>query len=399
MDTQTESDILERLFGHLDGRAEVLDDGGSENRWPVEQYLDERRFEREMAMIRRQPLPVAHVSQLRDPGDFVTDTICGVPLLLTRSESGEAKAFLNVCRHRGAQLLTEPCGGGLKSIVCPYHAWTYSCAGELTHVPDRKRSFPSLNPKQRGLVELPAAERLGLVWVTLDARAGDPSAPDVDAFLGELAPDLEAYGMERHELYRQDSWTTRFNWKCGVESFLENYHFAVLHRDTAGPIFVHNLGLCDQLGVHFRAIAPKKAIHDLRELDEPEQTLVGNATIMYVLFPFSCLFVEKDHFNLIQLIPETVGTCRVKTTHLVQRKSRYLEKYWDANIELYLSAVREDLDICESMQRGFASGANDAVSFGRNETGCHLYRRCVDEVLGTSSNGSLNGSANGSSVP
>ena len=369
MNSQTESELLERVFAHLDRRRDG-GEAGEESEWPVEQYLDEHRFERELTMIRRQPLPVAHVSQLAEPGDFVTDTICGWPLLLVHTASGESKAFLNVCRHRGAQLVEEPCGSGLKSLVCPYHAWTYSPEGALTHVPDQRRSFPNLKPEQKALVQLPLEERHGFLWVTLDGGIDEGASSRIDEFLGDqLASDLAAYGPAGHEVYKQGSWTARFNWKCGVESFLENYHFAVLHRDTAGPIFVHNLGICDQLGLHFRAIAPKKTIHSLRTLDPAEQTLLGNATIMYVIFPFSCLFVEKDHFNLIQILPEGVDRCRIKTTHLVQRRSRHLEKYWDANIDLYMSAVREDLHICESMQRGFRSGANENVTFGWNEVG------------------------------
>jgi phenylpropionate dioxygenase-like ring-hydroxylating dioxygenase large terminal subunit len=119
----------------------------------------------------------------------------------------------------------------------------------------------------------------------------------------------------------------------------------------------------------------------MRELDEQEQRLLGNATLMYVIFPSSCLFVEKDHANLIQILPEAVDRCRIKTTHMVRRLSPRLVDYWDANIDVYLSAVREDLDVCESMQRGFASAANEHVMFGRNELGCQMYRRCVEDVV------------------
>ena len=57
---------------------------------------------------------------------------------------------------------------------------------------------------------------------------------------------------------------------------------------------------------------------------------------------------------------------------------------YEANIGLFMAAIREDLGVCESMQRGFRSGANADVLFGRNEVGCDAYRRCVEEQLALS---------------
>ncbi len=45
--------------------------------------------------------------QLARPGDFVTATIGEVPIVITRGEDGELRAFANVCRHRGAQVVRE----------------------------------------------------------------------------------------------------------------------------------------------------------------------------------------------------------------------------------------------------------------------------------------------------
>lgn len=383
MDQATQSRLIERVF--------QLEERGPdsaiahESEWPVEYYYDEHRYQRELAMMRRQPVPVAHVSQLREPGDFLTETILGQSVVVVRSHAGDLKAFLNVCRHRGAEVVRESSGSGLKSFVCPYHAWTYDTEGKLAHVPDQRRSFPNLCRDDFGLVELPLEERHGLAWVTVDGRSGEAGSTPVDAFLGEeLDAELESYRIADHPLYKTDSWTTAFNWKTGVESFLENYHFAVLHRATAGRVFVHNLGIYDQLNVHFRAVAPKKNLPELRQSEREQWSIRGTATIMYVIFPFSCLFVEKDHFNLLQILPEGVDRCRIKSTHLVRRLSPHLEEYWDGNIEFFLSAVHEDLDICESMQRGYRSAANTTVTFGRNEIGCHNYRRCIEEMLAAS---------------
>src|ERR1700689_1892895 len=74
---------------------------------------------------------VGHVSQLPGPGSqpAVDPGVGGA--LLVRGEDGALRAFANTCRHRGHELL--PCGEGTqqKMIICPYHAWTYTLAGDL----------------------------------------------------------------------------------------------------------------------------------------------------------------------------------------------------------------------------------------------------------------------------
>ena len=374
---ETQTGLIERIFSLVDAGA--TDFGEVETTWPIEHYFDPQRFEAERTMLEAYPVPIAASSQLQRPGDYVTERAWGKPVVVVRSESGGLNAFFNVCRHRGTELISAPCGNGLRRFVCPYHAWTYSLDGELTNVPDQSGSFPGLDRGERGLRRLTVEERHGLVWVSPAGENGDAM---VRAFLGpELDDEFESAGFGRYVYYREESWAGKYNWKCAVESFLENYHFAVLHRDSTNPIFIHNLGVYDRLNLHFRAIAPKKSIRDLRDLDPSEWELRPHATILYVVFPFSIFFVEKSHFSLLQIIPEEVDLCRVRAIHCVQHERLSLRPFYEANIGLFMAAIREDLGICESMQRGFRSGANTEVVFGRNEVGCHAYRACIEEQL------------------
>ena len=94
-------------------------------RQPVDAYLDQDRFEHEVDRVfKRLPLALALGSELPGPNTYKAVEVLGVPVLLTRSDDGVARAFLNVCKHRGAPLCEEGLGEG-RRLTCPYHAWVY----------------------------------------------------------------------------------------------------------------------------------------------------------------------------------------------------------------------------------------------------------------------------------
>jgi phenylpropionate dioxygenase-like ring-hydroxylating dioxygenase large terminal subunit len=379
MERSTQEELVQRILGHVqDG---TTDTGKDEVRYPVSGYYDPQRFSAEVATIfRRYPTIVAHTSQLPRAGDFVTQTVTGIPLVVVRAASGEIRAFLNACRHRGAELLTAPCGEGLTSLVCPYHAWTYGLDGALRHVPDH-RCFPGVDKERFGLVSLPVEVRHGFVWATVTPRDEGDAGASIASHLGGLDRELASYGYDQYAFYRQESFRRACNWKSGIESFLENYHFAVLHKKSTDYIFLHNTAAVDRIGRHVRFIAPKRSIRTLADPGAEEHGLRSHATILYAVFPNSCFFIEKNVLSLLQVFPETVSETRFLVTHLVSRDSLMLRSHWERNIELFYAAILEDLTICESMDRGLRSGANSDVIFGRGEVGCHLYRQCVQEAL------------------
>jgi carnitine monooxygenase subunit len=392
VDRGAERELLQRALRNA--RDGVTDLAEREERYPVRSYTDPEVLHREKAAIfLRSPLLLAPASQLREPGEFLTASPCGVPTVTMRAPTGQLRAFVNVCRHRGAQLLAEPQGKGLKRIVCPYHAWAYDLDGSLRAVPDEEVCFPNLDRGSMGLVPLPVAERAGFVWLTLkpgDEGAG--AAAEVSEFLGPLEGELGGNGFGDFVVYRQESQRRRFNWKLGVEGFLENYHFAVLHKNSTSRIFVHNVATFDRMDSHIRAVAPKRSIMRLGEADEGEWELGPNVTLLYVVFPNTCIFVEKSHFSMLQVWPIDVEHSEVVITHAVRHDSLRLRSFWDENIRIFMSAASEDLDMCESIQACFAGGANEALTFGRNEVACMMFRQRVDEALAAAEPGRLEGS-------
>ena len=125
---------------------------------PATAYADPAQFQREIDQIfLKVPLLAALSCEIREPGDFMSHTIAGRPLLIVRGDDGKVRTLLNVCRHRGAKVTDEPCGS-VKRFICPYHSWSYDRSGTLDGITGRD-TFGDIDVT--GLVELPTEEIAG----------------------------------------------------------------------------------------------------------------------------------------------------------------------------------------------------------------------------------------------
>lgn len=115
----------------------MLELGAKLSSSPIGAYSDPTLFSKEIEQIvHRRPLPFIASDKIKNTGDFFADEICGIPVVAVRDENGEAKVFLNVCRHRGAKLTTEGSGQNCKKFVCPFHEWSYLLNGKVLEIPD-----------------------------------------------------------------------------------------------------------------------------------------------------------------------------------------------------------------------------------------------------------------------
>lgn len=67
------------------------------------------------------PMMALHSSQLPEPGSFVTVRLNRSEALVTRGKDGKVRAFLNICRHRGAILVKQE-QGRQSRFACPIMA-------------------------------------------------------------------------------------------------------------------------------------------------------------------------------------------------------------------------------------------------------------------------------------
>jgi choline monooxygenase len=193
---------------------------------PARLYTDPRMVEIEReAIFARSWQFLCHVEKLREPGSYVTGELAGKPIAAIRDGAGRVRAFYNVCRHRGHELLKGQ--GSLKLITCPYHAWTYHLDGRLRTARGAEKQ-PEFKSEELCLAEVAVEELCSLVFVNLDVKAR-PLAEQS----GDLAREIESYAPDLGRLTFAHRLTYRIaaNWKAIVDNFLECYHCPVAHKD------------------------------------------------------------------------------------------------------------------------------------------------------------------------
>ncbi len=354
-------------------------------------YTDPDRFEREKRLIfRRLPLMLAASCELRDPGAYKAMEVAGVPVLIVRGKDGAARAFLNVCTHRGA-ILADDCGKASR-FVCPYHGWTFDSTGALVGVASRAE-FGDVDTASRGLRPFPLLEVAGLIWVVLDPD----SSLDIGGFLSGYESMLGEFGLERWHVLDQRTLTGA-NWKLAFDAHLDFYHLPVLHKDSFGPS-ISPKAFYYHWGPHQRLTRPEKPEHRVipshanlfGQAGQPETDWTNEAMMLgeWILFPHVSLnsFYDGGRGVLIsQIFPgETVGTSYTVQTYLMAEEPSAEARAAAQRMADFLAHVVADEDLPTSVrqQRALESGLLPTVCFGRNEGGNQQFHRWIEHILDT----------------
>jgi phenylpropionate dioxygenase-like ring-hydroxylating dioxygenase large terminal subunit len=365
-------------------RTNTRDDGPGVSHTSVEEYYDPARFKREVDLLfRHHPIVVAFSGQVRKPGDFVVHNDTGQPILVTRGTDGVLRAFLNVCRHRSASVEVKPCGSNKRAFVCPYHGWSYDLTGRLVGITDGA-AFGEVDKSKHGLRRLKMAEKYGLIWVVPTALAdGEEASLDIDPYLGALQVDLSGWDMQGWELHSSEPVRPRMNWKLVIDTFLELYHFRYLHPGTVFPLFLDNIATYERMDRHLRMAAAKRTLTELEGQPKESWRILDHAIVLYQLFPNTVLTYTQDHCGVFTSFPVSPDESVMQFSVLVspEEKAKKPESYWQANVDLFATALGEDFAIGESIQRNFRSGANSRQTFGKFEKALAWYHKEVEAAV------------------
>ena len=379
--------VIEKLMKHLDEGTNV--DAGGQVRNPVSAYTSPDIAEREwQSFFQDYPQVLGLSADLPAPRSFFTSTDLGKPILCTRDEDGQFHAFLNVCRHRGAVVESEA-RGEKRQFNCPFHAWGYNHKGELTAVP-KETHFGPVDRSCHGLIALPAEERYGILWVH-----PDPSGElDANSLLGDLAPEFEAWRLERYVHHGGTTYPSAMNWKLAIDTFGETYHFNTLHRDTLAETFYGNVQLYDTYARNHRMMLCMKNIETLRDQPREEWDVRRAAMPVYYLFPNVQLIIGMGGPTLVRIYPDGDNPHKcisqisfyvdpqilaaMEDPELAQRYRNVTER-----MEGFAGVIRdEDYVVAASSHLGAMSGTQEYLTFGRNEPALHHYHNTYREALG-----------------
>ena len=371
--------LLQKLVARVDGQS--AEPAPCARRIPVTAYTDPERFERErQRLFLRRPLVIGHESQLPEAGDALIYDWLDLPLITLRDKAGQIGTFLNVCRHRGMRLVQDEGQTCLRSLVCPYHQWTYGLDGGLRNIP-RRESFTGLDPAELGLVALPTEVRHGLIWMQADRER----PMDLDAHLAGLGGDLDTFGIGDYAFFRQHVRTIDCNWKLIQDAFLDGYHVTRLHRNTVGPFFPDALAESDVVGNHMRSAVARNEIAEAVDLPPEQLDLRLHATFAFTTFPNAVLIFHPDYTSIISLFPKSPDRTVFAHTMLTPAPpaSDKEREPFQRSFELIDQGVfqAEDIFVSVGAQKGMYSGANSALLFGGLEESAAQFHDIIEREL------------------
>jgi phenylpropionate dioxygenase-like ring-hydroxylating dioxygenase large terminal subunit len=374
---------IKTMMARLDTGTTV--DAGGVRYNPTASYVDPELAAQEWeAFFVGAPQMIGLSGDLPEPGSFLTVDDLDVPVLATRASDGKFRAFVNACRHRGVILETASRGTG-RRLTCEFHSWSYDLDGTLVGLP-KQDHFGDVDRDCLGLVELPAVERSGLLWISTDPNG----AIDLDEVFGDaLAAELDSWGFDQLHYLGADEYDVACNWKLAMDTFGETYHFTSLHRNTIANSFHGNVQCYDTFGRNHRMLLVRRQIESLRARPEEDWRITEASLPVYWLFPNVQLMPSEEGCYLVRAYPVPGEPGR----H-VSRISFYL---WQdpatadvghTEIQRQIAAgfaeiIRdEDYVMSASQQRTASSGGLEHVVFGRNEPALHHYHNTYRTRLG-----------------
>lgn len=318
--------------------------------WALER---ERIFARQWVVVGRD-------EDVPEPGDHLRADVTGESVLVVRQRDGGLKAFHNVCRHRGAELVpvTAPERGHCGPVIrCPYHSWTYGLDGALRRAPFL--STEQLSDESTSLHPVGIDTWGGFVFVNLSPQSAVPLTEQ----LGHVPERLRRYPLAVLRRGATLHYDVTANWKVLAENFNECYHCGTVHPELCELIPAFRRG---GVGLEWTGGIPHRdgawtftttgTSHraPFATLDPAEQTRHKGELV----YPNLLLSLAAEHVAAFTLRPLGPGRTEIRCDLLFDPAAVAADDFDPSDAaDLWDVVNRQDWTICESVQRGMASRA------------------------------------------
>jgi glycine betaine catabolism A len=339
---------------------------------PSRYYTDQAWFDAEMDRIfAAMWIAVCRVDQIGTRGQFLRRDVAGASILIIGDGAGGARAFHNVCRHRGTRLCDAVAGEFAGSIQCPYHAWTYDLDGRLIGAPlmeavdgFRREDFP-LNGVACDVWD-------GHVFINMS-----PAAPPLASQLGELPQRFAPWQMNELRTVHRVDYEVNANWKLIVQNYNECLHCPIIH-----PMLNrmhHYLGAANVPSTEMYcggAMGFKEGVETLsvdgarRRAVLPGLTGDDRRLVHYfAIYPNFLLTLHPDYMLTMTLWPLAPGRTRlIGEWHFHPDEIARPEFIYADAVEFWDTTNREDWAISERSQQGISSRGYQPGPYSTRET-------------------------------
>ncbi len=367
--------------------------------FPSGYYFEDGRYQQELNKIwYKNWLYLCRADAIAKPKQYHTFTIGNQNIIILRDENGEAQAFYNTCRHRGSILCTEATGElETRSLICPYHQWSYSLQGELKGVPFIG-SPDKLGQGDLSLYSIAVREWGGCIFVNL---AGE----NASSFADHFDPHIDAlnnWPLEEIGVGYTFEVELACNWKIFWENFQECYHCPGIHPE-----------LCDMVPLYKRAVSGRAAARELAKLEDKAVDIPkvgirdGAATwsmdgeihgrpfhnlseeekhigYKYLIgLPNWFIAAHPDYIRLVSLFPTGPESMRLKSEWLFPQETLEHPDFDLMNVVDFGKLVLEqDGAVCELNQRGLRSIRHESGLLIPQEEDVHAFLQWVRGQMG-----------------
>jgi choline monooxygenase len=365
-------DALAQIIDSYDPKAPLSQASTIPSSW----YTNEELFEVETQTVFSNSWQFAARSdQLINPGNYVTTEIGGEPIVIVRGNDGELRGFFNVCRHHAAAVMTEP-EGCAPQLRCPYHGWTYSLAGQLKGTPDF-HDVCNFDRSNNGLVPVEMAVWENWVFVRLSGERNNSrrELPVAESELGKQIGSLDLSGLHWFERRRYE---LKCNWKVFVDNYLDGgYHVPHLHKGLDSVLDYSNYTI--ENGARY-CLQSSPLVSTVE--GEVGAVRTGERALYYWLYPNFMINYYEGTLDTNLVRPLAIDRTEVIFDFYFGDVSATARERNLASVTVGDRIQQEDLDICESVQRGLNSRAYQAGRLSvRREAGEQLFHRLLHADL------------------